>query len=126
MITEMPYVTLGSQKLLFLPGENFVSTVYGGYYDAAHSPTGLGPEINAAPLAAVCGDENLTVFGVTNDMTGYCMEPNVFVLNATQPYLSTAEDRFGDRHYHETNSMGPRTQRVIAETFRQVVEDFEK
>ena len=124
MKTEMTYLTLGDRKLLFLPGEMFVSTVYGGYYSAADSPTGEGPEVNAPPLAELAGDEDLTVYGNTNDMTGYCMEKNVFVLHPTQPYLSTANDRFGSRHYHETNSMGPRTHEVIAETFRQVLEDY--
>ena len=126
MMTELTYMTLGSRKILLLPGENFVSTVYGGYYDAAHSPTGEGPEVNARPLAEIADDENLIVYGITNDMTGYCMEKNVFVLNPTQPYLNTATDRFGERHYHETNSMGPRTHEVIAKTFAEAVEDFNR
>ena len=61
------------------------------------------------------------VFGVSNDMTGYCVPPNDFVLNKTQPYLNTARDRFDRRHYHETNSMGPNTQRVIKETFEDIL-----
>ena len=44
--SEMTYLTLGKQKLLTLPGENFVNTVYGNYTDAAHSSTGMGPEVN--------------------------------------------------------------------------------
>ncbi|MBQ9507394.1 MAG: hypothetical protein IJR51_09595 [Clostridia bacterium] len=125
MKTELTYLTLGSQKILMLPGENFVSTVYGGYYDAEKSPTGEGPEVNAPPLAEIAADNNMIIYGVTNDMTGYCMEKNVFVLNPTQPYLNTATDRFGERHYHETNSMGPRTHEVIAKTLEEVIEDFE-
>lgn len=124
MLTEMTLLSLGGQKILLLPGENFISTVFGGYYDAAHSPTGEGPEVNARPLAEIAGDENLIVYGVTNDMTGYCMEKNVFILKPGQPYLDTATDRFGERHYHETNSMGPRTHERMAETLRQVMEDF--
>ncbi len=124
MKTELTYMTVGEQKLLFLPGECFVPTVYGGYTDAAHSATGKGPEVNPTPLAALAGDENLIVYGVTNDMTGYSVEPNNFILKPRQPYLDTATDRFGERHYHETNSMGPRTAIVIADTFREVLEDF--
>ena len=124
MKTELTLLTLGAQKLLLLPGENFVSTVYGRYYDAEHAPTGEGPEVNAQPLAEILNDENLIVYGVTNDMTGYCMEKNVFVLNPTRPYLDTATDRFGERHYHETNSMGPRTHEIIAQTVREAAEDF--
>ena len=126
MMTELTLMTLGEQKILLLPGENFISTVFGGYHDAAHSPTGEGPEVNARPLAEIVNDENLIVYGVTNDMTGYCLEKNVFVLNPTQPYLNTATDRFGNRHYHETNSMGPRTHEVIARTLAEVVEDFSR
>ncbi|MCH5198960.1 MAG: hypothetical protein J1E34_08650 [Oscillospiraceae bacterium] len=122
--TEMTYMTLGDQKLLFLPGESFVSTVYGGYSDAETSATGEGEEINARPLAEIAGDPEIIVYGITNDMTGYCVDKNNFILNPTQPYLNTANDRFNDRHYHETNSMGPRTQEVIAKTFKEVVEDF--
>ena len=122
--SEMTYLTLGSQKLLTLPGENFVNTVYGGYTDAEHSSTGMGPEINPAPLCEICGDPDLIAVGVTNDMTGYVVPPNDFVLHPTQPYLNSTKDRFGDNHYHETNSMGPETQRVIAETFAGMVTRF--
>ena len=124
MKTEMTYMTIGGKKLLFLPGENFVTTVYGGYADAAHSASGEGPEVNPTPLAELAGDNDLTVYGITNDMTGYCIEPNNFILKPRQPYLDTARDRFNERHYHETNSMGPRTAEIIAKTFREVLEDF--
>ncbi|MBQ7637488.1 MAG: hypothetical protein IJS90_01130 [Clostridia bacterium] len=122
--TEMTYMTLGDQKLLFLPGENFVSTVYGGYADKETSATGQGEEVNPPALAEIADDDGIIVYGNTNDMTGYCVEKNNFILNPTQPYLNTARDRFDEKHYHETNSMGPRTQEVIAGTFKEVVEDF--
>ncbi len=122
--SEMTYLTLGSQKFLTLPGENFVNTVYGGYTDAEHSATGMGPEVNPAPLCEICGDPDLIAVGVTNDMTGYVVPPNDFVLHPTQPYLNSTRDRFGDNHYHETNSMGPEAQGVIAGTFAGMVERF--
>ena len=124
MKTEMTYLTIGSQKLLTLPGENFVNTVYGGYTDAEHSSTGMGPEINPAPLCEICRDPDLIAVGVTNDMTGYVVPPNDFVLNPTQPYLNGTHDRFDENHYHETNSMGPKTQAVIADTFAGMVARF--
>lgn len=124
MKTELTYMTIGSQKLLFLPGESFVSTAYGGYLDAAHSATGESEEANPTPLSEIAGDDRIIIYGVTNDMTGYSIEPNEFILKPGQPYLDTARDRFGERHYHETNSMGPRTACIIAETFKEVVEDF--
>lgn len=124
MLTEMTYMTFGDQKLLTLPGENFVSTVYGAYNSAETSATGKGPEINPLPLADICNDHTMISFAVTNDMTGYVVPPNDFVLNPTQPYLNGTKDRFGKNHYHETNSMGPNTQRVIADTFAAVVKNF--
>lgn len=124
MKTELTYMTIGTQKYLLLPGENFISTVYGGYMDAEHSTTGLGAEINPTPLAEIAGDPELIAVGVTNDMTGYVVPPNDFVLNPTQPYLNGTKDRFGDNHYHETNSMGPDTQKYIADTFKMMVENF--
>jgi hypothetical protein len=57
-------------------------------------------------------------------MTGYSVDRNEFILHPTEPYLETAHDRFDERHYHETNSMGPETQRAIADAFAEVVEDF--
>ena len=124
--TEMTYLELGAQKLLLLPGENFVCTVYGGYEPRETSATGLGPEANPAPLCEIAGDDTMIVYGVTIYFTGYVVPPNDFVLHPTQPYLNSTHDRFDDNHYHETNSMGPGTQKTIADTFREVVEDFNR
>ena len=124
MKTELTYMTIGSQKILMLPGENFVSTVYGGYTDKENSTTGMGPEVNAKPLADIAGDHEIITFGVTNDMTGYCLPLNDFVLHPTQPYLNSTRDHFDENHYHETNSMGPNTHKIIAEAFEKTVKNF--
>lgn len=124
MKTEITYMTIGKQKFLLLPGENFVSTVYGGYMDKENSTTGMGPEVNALPLADIAGDHNMIAFGVTNDMAGYCVPLNDFVLHPTQPYLNSTRDRFDENHYHETNSMGPLTHKFIADTLEKVVKNF--
>lgn len=126
MMTEITYMTIGSQKLLTLPGENFVSTVYGGFMDEENSTTGLPASVNAKPLADIAEDHEMIVFGVTNDMAGYCVPKNDFVLHPTQPYLNSTRDRFDENHYHETNSMGPETHRIIAEAFEKVVKNFNK
>lgn len=119
--TELTYMCFGSQKILLLPGESFVNTVYGGYNSEKDSATGKGAEVNPAPLCDIAEDKSLIVFGVSNDMTGYVVPLNDFVLNKTQPYLNPTNDRLGDRHYHETNSMGPGAQRVIAQEFKKAV-----
>lgn len=124
--SELTYMLIGSQKFLMLPGENFVSTVYGSYMDADTSPTGEGGEINPTPLCEICGDSEMIAVGVTNDMTGYVVPPNDFILNPTQPFLNTYKDKHGLNHYHETNSMGINTQKAIADTFAGMVERMNK
>ncbi len=117
MMTEMTYMKIRDQKILLLPGENFVQTVFGGYCSNEESSTGLGAEVNPPALADISGDRDMIVFGISNDMTGYVVPISDFVLNPTQPYLNGYKDRFGKNHYHETNSMGIGTQKVIADTF---------
>ena len=124
--SELTYMLIGSQKFLMLPGENFVSTVYGSYMDADTSPTGEGGEVNPTPLCEICGDSEMIAVGVTNDMTGYVVPPNDFILNPTQPFLNTYKDKHGLNHYHETNSMGINTQKAIADTFAGMVERMNK
>lgn len=124
--TEMTYMTIGGQKILFLPGENFVSTVFGSYIPKEKSTTGEGPEINPPPLCEICSDNKLIVFCVSNDMTGYVVPPNDFILNKTQPFLNGVKDKNGLNHYHETNSMGYYSQQVIADTFKKIVDSFNK
>lgn len=124
MKTELTLMSIGEQKILMLPGENFVSTVYGGYMDKEESTADMSPSENASPLADIVGDTEMITFGVTNDMAGYCLPKNDFVLHPTQPYLNSTKDRFGEKHYHETNSMGPETHAVIAQTLEKVVKNF--
>jgi len=119
--SEMTYIKLGRQQILMLPGEMFTQTVYGGYHTAEESATGKGPEINPRPLVEIAEDENLLVFGVSNDMTGYVVPPNDFILHPTQPYMSSVRDRFNENHYHETNSMGLLSQQTIAEEFAKIM-----
>ena len=122
--SELTYMIVGGQKLLLLPGENFMPTVYGSYLSAEESGTGEGPEINPTPLADIAGDHSIIVFGVSNDMTGYVVPPNDFVLHPTQPYLNTTSDRLDNRHYHETNALDANAQKTIADAFAEVVKNF--
>ena len=124
LLTDMTYMTFGDQKILLLPGENFVSTVFGSYNPAETSATGEGEDSNPLPLVEIADDRNMIVYGVSNDMTGYVVPENDFILNKTQAYLNVAKDRFGDKHYHETNGMGPNAQRIIADTFAKVIKNF--
>ncbi|MBE6811708.1 MAG: hypothetical protein E7523_02370 [Ruminococcaceae bacterium] len=117
LITEMTYLKIGSRQILMIPGEAFPENIYGGYADAEHSATGLPADINSKPLAEIADDANLVVFGVTNDMTGYMVAKNDFVLHPTQAYLNTWHDRFDRHHYHETNSLGYLTTDTMEKVF---------
>lgn len=123
--SEMTYVRLGDLQILLLPGELFPSLVYGGYRDKNHSAAGKSPAENPEPLIEIAGDDELLVFGVTNDMAGYVVPVNEFVLNPDRPYLDTATDRFGYRHYQETNSLGPLVGETLADAFRKMLSDVQ-
>lgn len=126
-ISEVDYFSVGGVQILTMPGEMFPELVWsGGYEDAETSSTGEGAEVNPTPLSEIFGDENLLIFGVTNDMAGYAIAPNDFVLDTRMPYLNRATDRFGRSHYHETNSCGVNTGPVIAaacERIRRILAD---
>lgn len=119
--SEMTYIKIGKQQILMLPGEEFPPLAYGGYRDCNHSATGKGPEINPEPLIETAKDENLLIFGVTNDMCGYVVPPNEFILNPGKEYLDTATDKFGNRHYHETNSLGYLSAETISNVFKNII-----
>ena len=118
--TEITYIKIDDLQILLLPGEPFPEVVYGGAVEADESSTGKGTDINPPALVDVVGDKDLVVFCVTNDMTGYCVVPNDYILHETQPYIEQGTDVKGRRHYHETNSLGYLTNQVIVE----VVEDI--
>lgn len=121
LLTEMDYIKLGTQQILLLPGEPFPEVIYGGAADAEHSATGKGTDINPTPIVDIVGDKDLLVYCVTNDMTGYCVTPNDYVLHKTQPYIEQGKDVFDRKHYHETNSLGYLTNETIAENVADIM-----
>lgn len=126
LLTEMVYIKLGTQQILMLPGEPFPEVVYGGAAPAESSATGKGTDINPTPLIDIVGDKDLLVFCVTNDMTGYCVTPNDFVLHKTQPYIEQGRDVFDRKHYHETNSLGYLTNETMAENVADIMRRLNK
>ena len=121
LISEMTYMKIGSQQILLLPGEAFPEIAYGGAVSAEESATGRGPEINPPTFVDIAKDENLLIFGVSNDFTGYVVAPNDFVLHQTQPYLSNGRDRFDRSHYHETNSLGYSAAKTLTGAFADIM-----
>ncbi len=124
--TEITYIKIDDLQILLLPGEPFQEVVFGGSVEADKSATGKGPEINPPALVDVVGDKNLVVFCVTNDMTGYCVVPNDFILHKTQPYIEQGRDAFDRKHYHETNSLGYLTNQVIVEVVESIMKRVKK
>jgi len=122
ILTEMTYMDLGGLEMLLLPCELFPELAYGGYLTAEESATGLGPEVNPLPLTEIANNPDLLVFNLCNDMTGYVVPPNDWILHEQTPYVKGGKDKTGRNHYEETNSLGPKTAQVIAETFRGMME----
>ncbi len=125
-ISEITYFSFDGVQILTMPGEMFSELVYkGGYCDKDASSTGEGAEIDPVPLTEIMEDDNLIIFGVTNDMAGYALAPNDFVLHETQPFLSRGTDRFGRNHYHETNFGGIKTGETIAGAVKKIKTSLE-
>lgn len=120
--TEITYMEIGSLKMVFLPGELFPELAYGGYLTAEESADGLEPSVNPKTLCEIAEDENLLVFGLSNDEIGYIVTPNDFHLHPDRPYLEGHYDRLERRHYEETNSLGPKTAYFIADTFQKMID----
>ena len=125
LLSEIDFIKIGDFSILTIPGEIFPELVYPGHYSNAENSAANDPEsVNPETLSEIADDESIVIFGVTNDMTGYIIPPNDFVLNLTQPYLSTATDRFGRNHYNETNSLGPNAAYALAGAFKKQIENL--
>ncbi|HOO26334.1 MAG TPA: hypothetical protein PKW24_06945 [Clostridiales bacterium] len=120
--TEMTLIKIDDLKMLLLPSEIFPELCYGGYLEADQTAEGKSPDINPKPLLEIADDENMIIFGLANDFTGYVVPPNDFFLHPEVPYVSTTKDRLGRSHYEETNSLGPHTAQIIADTFESMME----
>lgn len=125
-ISEISYLNFDGVQILTMPGEMFPELVWaGGYCDKETSATGEGAEIDPTPLSEIFNDDRLMIFGVTNDMAGYALAPNDFVLHDKMPFINRGTDRFGRNHYHETNSCGIKTGEIISEVCKEIRETLD-
>lgn len=120
--TEMTYMQIGDLNILMLPNEIFPELCYGGYLPAEETAEGKSPDINPDPLQKIAGDDDLLFLALVNDFTGYVVPPNDFFLHPDIPYIDTTRDRLDRGHYEETNSLGPDTAYIVADTFKQMME----
>ena len=120
-ISEVTYIGIGDTQILTMPGEMFQELVWsGGYEGEETSSTGEGAEVDPTPISDIFDNQNIMVFGVTNDMAGYALARNDFILDERMPFLNRATDRFGRNHYHETNSCGVKTGEAICDTCKRI------
>ena len=77
--------------------------------------------MNPEPLCDIIGDKNLLVFGLANDEIGYVLAPNDYFLSESNPFIDQPVDKFGRRHYPETNSVGSDAAYTIADNFKEIV-----
>ncbi|MGI6561067.1 MAG: hypothetical protein ACOX3Q_00610 [Clostridia bacterium] len=116
--TEVTYAEIGDVKAIFVPGELFPELAYGG--DEAFIPVHESVQ-NPKTFAEMLGDSNFLVFGLSNDEIGYILPPNNFLLDEKLPYIENAVDKYGRRHYEETNSIGPKTAENLANALMELL-----
>jgi hypothetical protein len=115
--SEISLVDVGELRLLALPGEIFPEYVV-GYDEAAAGGGDCPPAVERAPRGPFLREllerdgHQLFVLGLANDEIGYIVPEYDFVVHADRPYVRKAEC---GRHYHETNSLGPATGRLLLE-----------
>lgn len=116
--TEVSYAEIGDIKAVFVPGELFPELAYGGN----ESFNGANDSVkNPKTFQEMTGDNNLLVFGLSNDEIGYIIPPDNFLLDSKQPYIENATDQYGRKHYEETNSLGPKTAENLARALEKLL-----
>lgn len=115
--SEMTVLQLGHLTFALIPGEIFPELVWGG----ARSPGLAEDPPLLSDIAAAYGADDLLVIGLANDELGYIVPPSDFLVNGEAPYLVRITDKYGEDHYEETNSVGPRCAATIAENFEKIL-----
>ncbi len=117
--SEMSLLRLGDVHIAMIPGEIFPELVLGG--ECHTYGTGGENPIPLREIAAGHGIDELLILGLCDDELGYIVPPSDFLVHETAPYLEKIKDPTGENHYEETNSTGPATARIVAQTFEKLV-----
>lgn len=120
--TEVSYAEIGGIKVVFVPGELFPELAYGS--DQSFKPANDGV-INPKTFSDIIGTDDFLVFGLSNDEIGYIMPPDNYLLHDELPYIERAYDKYGRRHYEETNSLGPDTAENLAKALEELLKKCE-
>ena len=119
-LVEVAYMKIGKDiGIVYVPGELAPELASGAYLppDRCNNPE-LTPE---KPLFEIMPDKIKLVFGLANDEVGYILPRNDYYISPKQPWIDRGEDRFGYRHYPETNSVGPEIANIVSETLERLV-----
>ena len=117
---EVAYMKIGKDiGIVYVPGELAPELANGAYLppERCNNP-GLTPE---KPLFEIMPDKIKLVFGLANDEIGYILPRNDYFISPTQPWIDRGVDRFGYRHYPETNSTGPDIANIVSEALERLV-----
>lgn len=118
--TEVGLLELGDKRrVAFVPGE-LEPAVLSGSQAVGKDESFSKTEFSSVPLKISAEDEELTVFGLTNDAIGYIIPDNDF----SMMFLGTGKvmkKLFGN-HYLEIFSFGKNTAVCIADAFRGICE----
>ena len=116
--TQMSYLKIGNLPLILTPGELFPELAQG--FDRpfiGDNPDGENPR----PFAEILGTDRFLVIGLADDEIGYIVPEEDFHVHPEFPYLQRGY-KGARRHYEETNSLGPKTAMMLAETLEKLVE----
>ncbi len=122
-VTEVGLLELGSRKIAFVPGE-LEPAVLSGSQAVRSEESFSKTKFSSVPLSESACDDELTVFGLTNDAIGYIIPDNDF----SMMFLGTGKvmkELFGT-HYLEIFSFGKNTAVTVADTFKSICEDVKK
>lgn len=116
--TEVGILSLGNKrKIALIPGE-LEPAVLSGSQAVGAKESFSKTKFSSTPLKVSANDEELTVFGLTNDAIGYIIPDNDF----SMMFLGTGKRMkklFGN-HYLEIFSFGKNTAVSIADTFKAI------
>ncbi len=122
--TEVGLLELGGKrKIALIPGE-LEPAVLSGSQAVEDKESFSKTKFSSTPLKTSAKDEELVVFGLSNDAIGYIIPDNDF----SMMFLGTGKlmkKLFGN-HYLEIFSFGKNTAVNIAETFKNICDDIEK
>ncbi len=121
-LTEIGLLELGeSRKIAFIPGE-LEPAILSGSYATQKEYSYSKKDFSSVALKNAAQDEELTVFGLTNDAIGYIIPDNDFSMMflGTGKYLKKL---FGS-HYLEIFSFGKNTAVSLAEEFKKICEEI--